>query len=147
MGNGALPHGPSYRAHPRLYSRAVVERTSVRGRKVPTSDICTAANLSLFDHLVGSGEQRARHLYADCPCGLLVYYELKFGWPHHGQIGRLFSLENTSDIDSSLICHFIVALWPVAHQTAHVYEHCSKIACRHCMSRRERDDLYPTVIE
>jgi hypothetical protein len=29
---------------------------------VPTADICSAANEVLFDHLVGDGEQRLRHI-------------------------------------------------------------------------------------
>ena len=31
MGNGALPHGPSYRAHPRLYRTGRVSRRAERG--------------------------------------------------------------------------------------------------------------------
>jgi hypothetical protein len=30
MGNGALPNGPSYRAHPRLYPAPAVDRVNVR---------------------------------------------------------------------------------------------------------------------
>ena len=31
-GNGALPHGPSYRVHPRLYNRVELMRRSLRTR-------------------------------------------------------------------------------------------------------------------
>src|SRR5262245_54500839 len=44
------------RAMSALPPEAVVERTSMDGRFVPGSDICTAANFSLFDHLVGARE-------------------------------------------------------------------------------------------
>jgi len=34
-------------------------------RFVPKADSCNAANRALFDHLVGSGEQRLRHVEAE----------------------------------------------------------------------------------
>jgi hypothetical protein len=37
MGNGALPHGPSYRAHPRLYVRP--EGANHLWRRVPPGEL------------------------------------------------------------------------------------------------------------
>jgi hypothetical protein len=44
-------------------------------REVPGSDICTAAN-TLFDHLVGAGEQYLRRDEAECLSGLHVGNQL-----------------------------------------------------------------------
>ena len=41
-------------------------------RFVPKADICGAAKLRLFDHLVGNGEQISWHLYAERPRRLEV---------------------------------------------------------------------------
>jgi hypothetical protein len=30
MGNGAMPHGPSYRAHPRLYQLGPAKKSAIR---------------------------------------------------------------------------------------------------------------------
>src|SRR4051812_39642545 len=38
----------------------------------PEADSCSAAKALLFDHLVGAGEQRGRHIEADRACGLEV---------------------------------------------------------------------------
>jgi hypothetical protein len=44
-----------------LPSLATFERTCRDVGLVPTTDSCTAADASLFDHLVGAGEQRMWH--------------------------------------------------------------------------------------
>jgi hypothetical protein len=47
MGNGALPHGPSDRAHPRLYRKAATRSVKVGfeevGERIAISDIRTQA--------------------------------------------------------------------------------------------------------
>ena len=42
---------------------------SARVGQLCANDSCTAANDALFDHLVGAGEQRRRHLDALRSCG------------------------------------------------------------------------------
>ena len=71
-------------------------------RFVPKADICGAANNALFDHLVGAGEQRRRHGYAEYPGGLVVDYQFQFRRLYHRKVLRLRTLENTADIDAGL---------------------------------------------
>ena len=58
--------------------RSAVPRTADIGERgwhvavVPRGDICSAANCSLFDHLVGAGEHDRRNLKADSLCGLEI---------------------------------------------------------------------------
>ena len=56
--------------------------------------------LFLFDHLVGDGEQRRRHVEAECLGGLKIEHELKFGGLNHRKIGQLGALEDCADIDT-----------------------------------------------
>jgi hypothetical protein len=48
-------------------------------RFVPKADSCSAANLRLFDHLVGAGEQRRWDIDAKRTCSLQIEDEFKFG--------------------------------------------------------------------
>src|SRR5260221_7526702 len=50
---------------------------------VPISDICSAANCTLFNHLVGGGEQRLRHVETQRLCGLEIDRQFELGWLHH----------------------------------------------------------------
>src|ERR1700751_2321558 len=51
-----------------------------------------------FDHLVGAGEQRRRHVKAESPCGLGIDDQLKFRRLHHRQVLPLCALEDTTNI-------------------------------------------------
>ena len=50
-------------------------------RFVPKADSCSAANLRLFDHLVGSGEHGRRELEAERFGGLQIDDQLELGRP------------------------------------------------------------------
>jgi hypothetical protein len=58
--------------------RSAVPRTADIGERgwhvavVPRGDICSAANCSLFDHLVGAGEQGRWYVEAERLCGLEI---------------------------------------------------------------------------
>jgi hypothetical protein len=75
-------------------------RTSRHVRLVPRGDICSAANRSLFDHLVGAAEQREREGEAECLGGFHVDDQLDLGGLLDRQLGGLFALENPANIDA-----------------------------------------------
>jgi hypothetical protein len=57
---------------------------------------------NLFDHPVGTREHRWRNFEAERLGRLEIDDELKLGWLHDRQVGRLFALEDTAGIDTSL---------------------------------------------
>ena len=69
-------------------------------RFVPIADKRTAAKKLLFDHFVGAGEQRRGHIKTKCLRAFQIDYQLVFGGPLHGKIGRLLTLENAVDVIS-----------------------------------------------
>ena len=77
-------------------------RTSPEVGEVPRSDISGAANCSLFDHLVGAGEQRRRHCEAKHPGCLRVDDQLELGRLHDRQLGRLRAFEDAAGVDTEL---------------------------------------------
>src|SRR5947208_785853 len=54
--------------------------------KVPTRDSCTAANCKANRSLVRTGDERWRHVEADCLGGFEVYHQLELRGLLHGQI-------------------------------------------------------------
>jgi hypothetical protein len=70
--------------------------------EVPGSDICTAAILCLFDHLVGEREQVVGDLEAERLRGLEVDHRLEPGRLPHRQVGRPSALENLRGVDAVL---------------------------------------------
>jgi hypothetical protein len=61
---------------------------------VPQADICAAANCSLFDQLVGAGEQGRRHFEAERPCGCKVDQEFHLDRKLDWQIGCFGAFQN-----------------------------------------------------
>jgi hypothetical protein len=58
-------------------------------RDVPITDICSAANCSLFDYLVGGGEQGRRHGEAQRLRGDEIDDKIELGWLLDRNVARL----------------------------------------------------------
>jgi hypothetical protein len=71
-----------------------------------------AAKTTLFDHLVGGGEQRCRNLEAERFGGFLVDYQPEFGRQLHRQVGGFFpaaSSATTKRGDHSATMRYMIA--------------------------------------
>src|SRR5262249_25683080 len=66
------------------------------------ADSCSAAILSLFDHLVCDGEYARRNGEAERLGGVKVDHELELGRLHDRQVGGLGTLENAARVDAGL---------------------------------------------
>src|SRR5262249_9745545 len=71
-----------------------------------------------FDHLVGAGEQRRRHLEAERLGGRQIDNEIEFGWLLDWDIGCLRSAKNLIDKVGGAP-EQIGEVWSIGHQTPH----------------------------
>jgi hypothetical protein len=60
----------------------------------PQPDSCSAANRSLFDQIIGGGEQRLRDSEAKRLCGYSINHKIELGRLLHGNVGRLCPAQN-----------------------------------------------------
>src|SRR6266511_6312525 len=97
-----------------LPSKADVDPRSCDVAKVPGSDICSAANCGLFDHLVGNGEHARGNVEAKRFCGLEIDDKLEFGRLFDRQIAGIGALENSVDVACGAAKQIAVA-WSITH--------------------------------
>ena len=114
-------------------------------RFVPKADSCSAAILSLFDHLAGLRKQHRRHGEAERFGGLQIDYDLVLCHRLNGKIGWLLAFENAIGVigRSSGLLDRINSM---AHQTAfddHIGE---RIDRGQPELGRKRDDPAPASI-
>src|SRR6516225_12486605 len=92
-------------------NRGSFNSTHVYGTHVPVeepstaskADICSAANSSLFDHLVGASKHRLRNCEFYCFGSLEIDYKLVLRRRLHGKIGWLLTFEDAIDVASSAV--------------------------------------------
>src|SRR5262245_38073560 len=93
-------------------------------------------NADLFDHLVGTGEQRCGQIESERPGGLKVNKHLEFGWLLNWKIGGFCTLENLVDVVSGAP-HQISETCSVGDETSGVYEFSNSIEARQSLLGRE----------
>jgi len=115
MGNGGLPHGPSYRAHPRLYrtrpgvvcldipdfftaGKLAPGHLGLLQQYLPTADLCTATKSNLLDHLVGGDQQARRHGQAERLRSLEIEDSFIPGWRLHRKLGGVGAAQDAVNI-------------------------------------------------
>src|SRR5262249_53110455 len=129
-----------------LPPKADIETQSRDVRLCQKRTFCTAERTSLFDHLVGASYQRRRHGKAKCLRGLEIDYQLEFGGLNYRQVGRLFAVENTTDVHSCLAVGIELA-GSVADQSTSVRVYAIGIDRGYPMTGRQSRELFTLVDE
>jgi hypothetical protein len=75
---------------------------ATNGRDVPIASLTQCSRQSLFDHLVGAGEQRWRHREAERLRSLEIDHQFVLGRVLHRQVARFLALEDAIDVAGRL---------------------------------------------
>src|SRR5262245_37699958 len=94
---------------------------------------------SLFDHLVGAGEQTVRHVEAEGLCGLEVDHQLVLGRCLHRQVGGLLAFENAVDV-AGRASVLIEIIRSVREQAAALHVVARRVDQRQSVPSRQRND-------
>ena len=81
-----------------LPPQADIDGKSLNVRFVPKADSRSAANKSLFDHIVGATEHQRRHGETKRSGGLEIDDHFKFGRRLDREVGRLRAFEDAIDV-------------------------------------------------
>src|SRR4029077_10526595 len=105
-----------------------------------------AAAWASLDHLVGAQQERCRHINAKCLRSFEVDDKLKLGRLFNRHIGRLGALEDAGDVLTDL------AVRPgnagaITHQATSLGIFAPGVGRRHCIARREGNQLGAPAIE
>src|SRR5262245_11084077 len=95
---------------------------------------------SLFDHLVGAGEQRRRHVERQGAGSAEINHQLELRWQLNRQIARFFALENATSIDAQDPIAFL-RIRSIAHESPDGGKFTAEVEGWHGMTRRKHDDL------
>src|SRR5207344_868441 len=103
-------------------------------------------NQALFDHLVGTAQERDWNGKAECLGGLEVEEQLDFSGLLNRQVGRLIAFENPAGVDAC--CPECVRKTAsIAHQAAGRGELTKLIDRGHCVPHRQRRELFEPASE
>src|SRR5262249_872222 len=115
-------------------------------QNLPIPDSCTAAKAPLFDHLVGAGEERWRHIETERPGRLQIDDELKLSRLQDRKVGRLRALQDLSSVGADLT-KTINDVGSVAHQPAGFNNLASPINRGNPVARRQNSKLDAPAVE
>src|ERR1700730_4033967 len=103
------------------------------------SPLSYPSSIESFDHLVGTREQRWRHLDAERLGGLEVNHQFVVGRRLHRKVGGLLALENAVDVAGGAP-ELVDVISPIGDQTAGGYIGSFGVYCGQLVPRRQRDD-------
>src|SRR5262249_15661122 len=83
---------------------------------------CAAVESSLFDYLVGGGEQRLRNIETERFGGFEIDDELEFGWLLDWKVRGLRSLQNFVNVPGSAPIQ-VTKICSVGQETSGIHKH------------------------